>query len=657
MVPSPGLRVGPYFLISPIGEGGMGVVWKARDSALDRDVAIKFLPPALARDPVRLARFEREAKAAASVSHPGILAVYGFGEQDGSAYAVTELLEGRTLREALAGGTLSGREALDLARQIARGLAAAHDRGIVHRDLKPENIFLTRDGHAKILDFGLAYVVGAEGPEEDRSTTPTRTSLTTPGTVLGTTNYLSPEQVRGLAVNARSDVFSFGVVLYEMFAHRRPVERETPAETMTAILRDDPELGAPLPPLLVAVVRRCLAKAPGARFASAREIADALDTPAGPASGGRRTRTVAGLAAAGALVALAAAVAIWKGRAPIGGAGTATGPPPASLSSIGEAPSRNAEANEYFEKGLLFLRAQLDLPRAQRMLDRAIEIDPTFGSARAMRSLSDLIAIHEGFVSDGGLLYAGEREMRDVIDGQPGLASAHATLGALLLYLNRKEQARTELEAALRLNPQSQPGLAWRTIADRLSGRPQEAEARARRILEGVPLFWAARIILSDILFDQGRVDDAHREIEKVFEQDAANLGAIRAMARVHVYQGDLAGARRMLEAIGAASHPNARVRLVWALVLARGGNADGAVAALDAPTLKYAEIGMFAQAQVAEIYALAGRSAEAMDWLDRAVRSGDERSGWLRQDAFLDGVRTHPRFALILDAIERGKR
>ncbi len=654
-----GLRIGPYRLVERIGEGGMGVVWKARDTVLERNVAIKFLPPAFARDPGRLARFEREAKAVAALSHPGILSIFGFGEHQGVAYAVTELLEGRTLREALAAGSLPPARTAKIARQIASGLAAAHDRGIIHRDLKPENIFITREGHTKVLDFGLAAHVAADGlpgNPQDGSLAPTRTSLTTPGTVLGTTDYLSPEQVRGVAADARSDVFSFGSVLYEMLTGRRPFQRETASETMTAILREEPAWPATGAPALEAIARRCLAKDPSARFTSARELASGLETAESAEAGGRRSRRRSALVAAIAVIVAGVAVLAWKGRALLGGVPSAAVPPP-SVSSIGEPPSASAEANEYFEKGLLFLRGRLDMTRAQAMLDRAIELDPSFGTARAMRALTNLIALHEGYSNDGGLIYASERTARDVLAKQPDLASAHAALGAALLYLNRKEQARREFDTALRLNPQSNPGLAWVTIDDELRGRFEAAEARARAVLREVPLFWAARIFLSNILFDEGNVEDARRQIQKVFEEDPSNLTAVRAMARVDIYGGDIREGRAMLEKISAATHPNFRIRLVWALLLAREGRSDEAAAALDPETLKYAGVALFAQAQVAEVYALAGRTDAAIDWLDRAVRNGDERAAWFRRDAFLEGIRAQPRFQLILDAIDHGKR
>lgn len=275
---APGTRFGPYEIVAPLGAGGMGEVYRAQDRKLGRDVAIKVLPHHLAEHPEALERFGREAKAVAALSHPNILAIFDFGEHHGTAYAVMELLEGETLRQRLDGGALGPRKATETALQIAHGLAAAHDKGIVHRDLKPENVFLTRDGVVKLLDFGLARQI--DGPSADSASAPTLTHHTHPGTVLGTVGYMSPEQVRGVVVDHRSDVFSFGIVLYEMVGGRRAFQRETAAETMTAILREEPaDLGsfvsAPVDGL-ERLIHHCLEKRPEERFQSARDLAFAL---------------------------------------------------------------------------------------------------------------------------------------------------------------------------------------------------------------------------------------------------------------------------------------------------------------------------------------------------------------------------------------------
>jgi serine/threonine protein kinase len=283
---APGTRLGPYEIVSTIGAGAMGVVYKARDTRLGRDVAVKVLPPAFARDPDRLSRFEREARAVAAISHPNILSVHDIGTADvvdpdhgpaRATYMITELLDGDTLRARLGQGALPPRKAADVAMQVARGLAAAHDRGIIHRDLKPENIVVLRDGLVKILDFGLAKqsAVAPEGSGDQQTM-----AATDPGTVLGTVGYMAPEQVRGEPADSRSDLFALGAVLHELASGQRAFARPTAAETMTAILREDPpDLAAAnsqVPPALARVVRHALEKDPHDRFQTARDFAFAL---------------------------------------------------------------------------------------------------------------------------------------------------------------------------------------------------------------------------------------------------------------------------------------------------------------------------------------------------------------------------------------------
>src|SRR5580698_1268674 len=263
MALTPGTKLGPYEIVSPVGAGGMGEVYRARDARLSRDVAIKVLPAAFARDPERLRRFQQEAQAIAALNHPNILAIHDFGEHEGSPYLVTEFLEGETLRERL--GTMPVRKAIESAEQIARGLAAAHDKGIVHRDLKPENIFVTRDGRVKILDFGLAKLTRSETTADAA----TLASQTEAGMVLGTVGYMSPEQVKGLIADHRADLFNFGAILYEILSGNRAFHGETSIETMNAILKEDPpELTVTnrVPPVLERIVRHCLEKSPEESF-------------------------------------------------------------------------------------------------------------------------------------------------------------------------------------------------------------------------------------------------------------------------------------------------------------------------------------------------------------------------------------------------------
>ena len=285
MTLSAGARLGPYEILAPLGAGGMGEVYRARDSKLKREVAIKVLPQSLAANADSLARFEREALAVADLSHPNILSIFDFGTQDGISYAVTELLEGETLREKLDAGPIPRKQVLDYALQAAKGLAAAHEKGIVHRDLKPENLFISRDEHLKILDFGLAKKTEKDKRGTETSA-PTDLKQTGPGVVMGTMGYMSPEQVRGLPLDHRSDIFSFGALLYEMLSGRTAFKRDTAADTMSAILKEEPpelsESGRHLFSALDQVVKHCLEKDASNRFQSAKDIAFALSQASGP---------------------------------------------------------------------------------------------------------------------------------------------------------------------------------------------------------------------------------------------------------------------------------------------------------------------------------------------------------------------------------------
>ena len=286
-----GARLGPYEILAPLGAGGIGEVYRARDTRLGREVALKILTAHVAHDAEQLRRFEQEARAASTINHPNILTVYDLGtaslEAGGAPYLVAELLDGAELRAQLNDGALPVRRAIEYAQQIAAGLAAAHEQGITHRDLKPENLFVTKDGRVKILDFGLAKLKPPRNAPVG-SDTATQKQLTNPGTVMGTVAYMSPEQVRGETVDHRSDIFSFGLILHEMLSGRRVFQRATMAETMTAILKEDvPELSAAnskITPGLEKLVRRCLEKQPERRFHSAHDLTFALEAVATPSS-------------------------------------------------------------------------------------------------------------------------------------------------------------------------------------------------------------------------------------------------------------------------------------------------------------------------------------------------------------------------------------
>jgi len=323
MTLKPGTRLGPYEVVAPLGAGGMGEVYRARDSRLSRDVAIKVLPERLSHDTPSLARFERESKAVAALSHPNILVLFDVGTHDGLTYTVTELLEGQTLRERLDVSAISWRKAVEMGVAVAEGLSAAHSKGIVHRDLKPANIFLTSDGRVKILDFGLARWKPSVSAEEETVTF--AATQTDAGTILGTLGYMSPEQVRGGTADARSDIFSLGCVLYEMLTGRRAFRGSSAGDIMAAILKEEPapltESGKQIPAELDRIIGRCLAKNAGERFHSAHDLAFALkstltasterqaDAPARPASLRRIT-----ILAMVLLVVLAGAFYYWQNR-------------------------------------------------------------------------------------------------------------------------------------------------------------------------------------------------------------------------------------------------------------------------------------------------------------------------------------------------------
>jgi hypothetical protein len=348
----PGAKLGPFEIIGALGSGGMGEVYRAHDARLGRDVAIKVLPERFSKDPDRMRRFEQEARAAGVLNHPNILAIYDVGTHEGSPYVVSELLEGGTLREVLESGSITFRRAIDHAAQIASGLSAAHDKGIIHRDLKPENVFITNDSRVKILDFGLAKLT--ETKPDHQSALPTVAGGTEPGVVMGTAGYMSPEQVRGQTVDQRSDIFSFGCILYEMLSGRRAFHGESGIETMNAILKEEPPdliAGHPdIPLALDRIIRRCLEKLPDRRFRSASDLEFALHTVSALGGSGslvvaaekrhsfstRFAFTVVTLLAVAALATVAGILAVrrpqvrsaplWNGSLLVGGSTVPFGP-------------------------------------------------------------------------------------------------------------------------------------------------------------------------------------------------------------------------------------------------------------------------------------------------------------------------------------------
>ncbi len=400
MALSPGVRLGPYEIVAPLGAGGMGEVYRARDPRLGREVAVKVLREATSGDPDRVRRFEQEAKAAGALNHPNLLSVYDVGTHEGAPYLVFELLQGTTLRSLLGRERLSTPKALDYAVQMARGLAASHDKGIVHRDLKPENVFVTEEQRVKILDFGLAKLRPLPEAEVVRSTVETATALTEAGTLLGTVGYMSPEQVRSQPADPRSDVFSFGAVLYEMLTGRRAFAHGTPVETMNAILKEEPEgLGTAsgaLPAGVLRVVRRCLEKRREDRFGSARDLTSALETalgeptaPAARSAWRRHAKPWVGLALA-ALLVIAAVRSYQTARRPE--PGRPSQPAPAA-SPAHAGPREPLDEDALIRDVLEPVRSD---PRATALADRVMEALGGASAWNATRYLRFDFAVERG---------------------------------------------------------------------------------------------------------------------------------------------------------------------------------------------------------------------------------------------------------------------
>ena len=593
-----GCRVGAYEIVAPLGAGGMGEVYRAHDAKLRREVALKVLPEAYAVDPDRLARFEREAQAVAALSHPNILAIHDFGRDGSVTYAVTELLEGRTLRSAMSGGPLPRRKALDYARQIARALDAAHTRGIVHRDLKPDNVFVAAGGHVKVLDFGLASHRPA--PLEGDRTQATTQGVTQPGAVMGTPGYMSPEQVRGEAVDHRSDIFAFGCVLYEMLSGRRAFEGESAIDTLHATLRSEPpELGAltDVPRPIIRLVEHCLEKARAERMQTARDLVFALETMADTAPLTRR-RTGALAAVAAAAVLAVGAIGAWTLRDR-----PATTPPAAASSpsprGIAVLPFENLGAADqaYFAAGVTeevtLQIAKISALRVMSLAAVARFKDPTAELPAMARELGI------GAVLAGSVRHADNRvrvgvqllaapsgetlwseqydgDVRNVLDVQSTVALRVAR--ALQTSLAPEERARIErvptsnaeayelylrsrvlpydvpesnnesialLQRAVDLDPKFALGHAMLSSRYSIPGRKEReylerGVVAARKALDLDPELARAQYYLGINLRGLGRMDEARVALQRASMLDPNSPGAMTSLALLEMNTGRL---------------------------------------------------------------------------------------------------------------------
>jgi len=647
------LIAGKYQILEELGRGGMGVVYKAEDTKLKRTIAIKFLSPDLLGDPDHRTRFLREAQTASALNHPHICTIHEVGEEEGKPYIAMEYVAGLSLGNLARSKLMPTADILRYGVQIAGALEHAHGRGIIHRDLKTANVMITQESGAKLLDFGLAKRLENK---ELRDAGPSQMPLTEAGSLMGTMHYLAPEVLRGEAAAPQSDIWALGVILYEMAAGKLPFNGKTGFELTSAILRDTP---APLPPRipasLAALATHCLEKDPGRRFQSAGEVRAALETitlddaatPEASSTGNRRRWRNRILLTAFAIAALVIGMTfIFK-----------LGFPPKTKeqqSAAGTAArsSRVPEANEYFKKAMMFLEHQFDLQRARTMLERALEYDPKYAEARAWYGFTFFLEIDSGYSNDSGFLYKAEEELRRALQDDPNSARAHSSLAALYFYQGRKELTLQEAEKALKIDPQEMDAKTWLANYHASNGDYSSAKTYLNQLIKQDPLFFPARMSLGELYRTEGDYPAAIREQEKILEQDSKNIYALQKIARVFIDMNDLRQARSRLESIPAGDRQGYDMNMNWALLLALEGKKSDALKRMDAESLKYAALALWSTLPAAEFYALLGEPQKALDWLERAVRSGDERAEWFQRDPLLAGVRSDPRFKQIMDSI-----
>jgi Tfp pilus assembly protein PilF len=646
---------GKYRILDEAGRGGMGEVYRAEDTQLHRTVALKFLAPRLRGDAAGEARFLREARMASALEHPHISVIHEIGEDEGRPYIAMEYVRGNSVADILRAGPMEPDEIVRLALQIADALRYAHEQGIIHRDLKAANVMIAPDGRAKILDFGLAKRLDGGEPAEDE--TPNE-GLTEAGVFLGTMFSAAPEVLQGKPADARSDIWSLGVMFYEMAAAKPPFDGRTAFELTSAILRDAPTaLPESAPESLRRVILKCLEKDPNRRYQGAGEtLADlqaiasreARDAAASPV-GSRKGRWII----LGGVLTLAMALAGWKlFLAPRAGDRAAVGGGSATPITKPRRPSRLPEANEYYEKAMLYLGRQFDLPRARKMLERALEIDPAFAEALAWHGFAYLLEIDGGYSNDSDFLYKAEAELRRALQTDPNTLRAHTGLAALYFYQNHKEPALEEIDKALKLDPGDLDARNWQANVLVSNGDLPAAKALLRKALERDALFSPARMNLGDLLRYEGDPQNAIREFGKILEQDPGYSSIQAKIARVHIDQGDLKSARARLESIRADDQGIYEVRITKAILSAKEGRKDEALGAMGDDGLKYAEIAPTATLWAAEFFAVVGEPEKALDWLEKTVRNGDERIAWFRSDPLLASVRDLPRFKKIVDSI-----
>ena len=666
------------------------MVYRARDERLGREVALKVLPTSQTADPVAKARMLREAQTASSLNHPHICHIYEIGEAGGHSFIAMELVEGRPLSGAIPQGGLPMDAVLRYGEQMADALEHAHTRNVLHRDIKSSNVVVTPEGRVKILDFGLAKRVSEDIANE--ATLSQVSPLTQAGAIAGTLSYLAPEVLSGHPADARSDLWALGVVLYEMASGTLPFQGRTSFEATSAILRESPKPLPPrVPPGLRSVIQRCLAKEPAQRYQRASEVRAALEalgsgvTPVAAAAAaptfGQAAETERGQPTwtwvLGGIVLLAAAFLIWDNffsahsRSPKPpepprttevpkAASTASAPATNAIGTLsGEMrPSPNPEANEYVARALLFLHGRFDPARARPLIDRALELDPKFADARTLSALLMVLAVESGSSNESAWIYKAEQEVRKSLVDCPECANAHGVLAAVYYFQGKPAEGLGTVEAASRLGYSTSLQL-WKARLLALRGDSAAALEAVRTQTAAEPTFFPARGLLAALLLESGDRAGAIREIGKVLEQHPENLFALCLLANAHVASGDLKAAREFLNRLPQSDANNYRARLGRAQLLAAEGKRRDALRELDAQALKYAELNPSVTLQVAEIYTSLGDTAQALSWIERAVRVGDERIEWFKGNPLLAKLRENARFQQIVDSVafRRGQK
>ncbi len=650
-----GTTLSHYRIVGKLGEGGMGVVYRAEDTKLRRPVALKFISSDLTLDGKSHNTILREARSVSALNHPNICTIYSAEEHEGRPFIVMELLEGESLQQILRERRLTFEDIKSVGTQVADALDAAHSNGIIHRDIKPGNIMVNARGQVKVLDFGLARRAStSEGPDLTASATVT-------GGIAGTPLYMAPEQLLGQQPDPRTDLYALGLVLYEMATGQRPFQEDLTPKLINAILNHAPApphtLNSSIPPELERVILKSLEKDPASRYQSVREIAVDLRrlgitaVPQGTPAVGRRRFLISVL---GIALSIAAAVVasflIWRGGSPVS-------PGTGGRVSTGGAASKVAEANEYFEKAMLFLVSQMDLARARAMLEKALQLDPGFAEARGWYGFLHVLTLDVGNSNDVGLLYRAEEEIHHTLKDDPNSGRAHSALGIVYFYKGRMELARDEFLLARKLNPADLDADNWMIGYHQLRGSNLAAQDEARKLINRQPLFAPARLNLADLLRERGDKAGALRELDKILETDPHHLLAIVYKARVHMDAGELGDARKALDRARPEDRHGYQFRGATALLQALEGKPDEARLEMDDEVVKYLGINPNQTLVAAEFYSVLGENDRAFEWLERAIRNGDERDEWFGRDPMFKNLRSDPRFVGVLQSIAFRRR